>query len=144
MCFSDAISAFVLSPCMNAYVHESRNWYPRRSESRKQPEIEIELGVTSEMYAHIIPACAQVGDLDSQKANGVSQFLSHKFLCRAMKTFKSVAKGKQQSEECRPEMLGHLHTMAHWKPPGKLSNLLSYRIVFDIVYVKNKSKIHVI
>ena len=39
---------------------------------------------------------AQVGE---QRVTGVSQFKSHKFLCRAMQTFKSVAQGKQQSEE---------------------------------------------
>jgi hypothetical protein len=57
---------------------------------------------------------AQVAD---QKASGVTQFLSHKFLCRALKTFKSVAKGKHQNEECRAEILELLRTMAHWKPP---------------------------
>ena len=60
----------------------------------------------------------QVAD---QKASGVTQFLSHKFLCSALKTFKSVAKGKHQSEECRTEILGLLRTMAHWKPPNGLA-----------------------
>jgi hypothetical protein len=57
---------------------------------------------------------AQQGE---QKANGVTQFLAHKFLCCSLQTFKSVAKGGHQSEECRTELLGLLCTMVHWKPP---------------------------
>jgi len=57
---------------------------------------------------------AQQGE---QKANGVTQFLAHRFLCRALKTFKSVTKGRHQSEECRIELLGLLRTMVHWKSP---------------------------
>jgi tetratricopeptide (TPR) repeat protein len=75
----------------------------------------------------------QMGEV---KVTGVTQFLSHRFLCSALKSFKRIAKGKQQSEECRKEMLGLLQTMSHWKPPdvrGTQAILAKKQLVAGVV-----------
>jgi tetratricopeptide (TPR) repeat protein len=49
----------------------------------------------------------------------ITQFLSHRFVCNALGSYKSINRGKQHSESCREELLKLLHKMANWIPQAE-------------------------